>query len=138
MNFLLDTVLLSELRKAKPSRKVVRWVQAQKADTLFISVVSIGEIERGIEMARKSDAAFASELELWLEALLRLYDDQVLPVSAHAARLWGRLSAKLGHDGVDLLIAATALTHGLTVVTRNTKHFAPTGVAVVNPFENGK
>lgn len=135
---MLDTVLLSELRKAKPSRKVVRWVQAQKPEALFVSVVSIGEIERGIEMARKSDAAFAAELELWLEALLRLYDDQVLPVSADAARLWGRLSAKLGHDGVDLLIAATALTHGLTVVTRNAKHFAPTGVAVINPFDDVK
>jgi predicted nucleic acid-binding protein len=138
VSFLLDTVLLSELRKAKPSRKVVRWVQAQKPEALFVSVVSIGEIERGIEMARKSDAAFAAELELWLEALLRLYDDQVLPVSANAARLWGRLSAKLGHDGVDLLIAATALTHGLTVVTRNAKHFAPTGVAVINPFDDVK
>lgn len=138
MSFLLDTVLLSELRKAKPSRHVARWIQAQKPETLFISVVSIGEIERGIERARKSDAAFAGELELWLEALLRLYDDQVLPVSANAARLWGRLSAKLGHDGVDLLIAATALMHGLTVATRNVKHFAPAGVAVINPFEDAK
>ncbi len=138
MSFLLDTVLLSELRKAKPSRKVVRWMQTQKSETLFISVVSVGEIERGIEMARKSDAAFAAELELWIEALLRLYDDQVLPVSADAARLWGRLSAKLGHDGADLLIAATALTHGLTVVTRNVKHFAPTGIAVINPFDDVK
>ena len=136
MSFLLDTVLLSELRKSKPSRKVVRWIQAQKAGTLFISVVSIGEIERGIERARKTDAEFAAELELWLEALLRLYDDHVLPVSANAARLWGRLSAKLGHDGVDLLIAATALTHGLTVATRNVRHFAPTGVAIINPFDD--
>lgn len=138
MSYLLDTVLLSELRKPKPSRKVVRWIQAQKPDALFISVVSVGEIERGIEKVRKADAAFAAELELWLEALLRLYDDHVLPVSANAARLWGRLSAKLGNDGVDLLIAATALTHGLTVVTRNEKHFSPTGVAVINPFDDVK
>ena len=138
MSFLLETVLLSDLRKTKPSRKVVRWIQAQKAETLFISVVSVGEIERGIEKVRKTDAEFAAELELWLEALLRLYDEQVLPVSANAARLWGRLSAKLGHGRVDLLIAATALTHGLTVVTRNVKHFAPTGVAVINPFEDFK
>ena len=135
---MLETVLLSDLRKTKPSRKVVRWIQAQKAETLFISVVSVGEIERGIEKVRKTDAEFAAELELWLEALLRLYDEQVLPVSANAARLWGRLSAKLGHGRVDLLIAATALTHGLTVVTRNVKHFAPTGVAVINPFEDFK
>ena len=74
----------------------MRWIQAQKAKTLFISVVSVGEIERGIEKTRKTDAEFAVELELWLEALLMLYNDHVLAVSAHAARLWGRLSAKLG------------------------------------------
>lgn len=134
MSFLLDTVVLSELRKAKPSRKVVQWIKAQKPESLFISVVSIGEIERGIARMRKSDAKFAAELEHWLETLLSLYADRVLPVSANAARLWGRLSAKLGHDGADLLIAATALSHGITVVTRNVKHFAPTGVRVFDPF----
>ncbi len=138
MSFLLDTVVLSELRRAKPSRQVVRWIKSQKAETLFISVVSIGEIERGIERARKSDAAFSAELEQWLETLLSLYADRLLPVSANAARLWGRLSAKLGHDGADLLIAATALSYGATVVTRNVKHFAPTGVQVLNPFDDGK
>ena len=136
MSFLLDTVVLSELRKAKPARKVVQWLKAQKRESLFISVVSIGEIERGIEKVRKTDAAFAADLEQWLEALMRLYGDHVIPVNANAARLWGRLSAKLGHDGADLLIAATALASGLTVVTRNVKHFAPTGVRVFNPFED--
>ena len=134
MSFLFDTVVLSELRRAKPSRKVVQWIKAQKADSLFISVVSIGEIERGIEKARKSDAVFAAELEQWLETLLNLYADRVLQVSANAARLWGRLSARLGHDGADLLIAATALTHGSTVVTRNVEHYAPTGARVFDPF----
>lgn len=136
MSFLLDTVVLSELRKARPSAKVVHWIKAQKAQTLFVSVVSLGEIERGIDSQCKTDAVFAAELELWLETLIRLYDDQVLPVSSDVARLWGRLSSKLGNDSLDLLIAATALTHGLTVVTRNVKHFVPTGVAVVNPFDN--
>lgn len=127
-------MVLSELRKTKPSRKVVQWLSAQKADSLFVSVVSIGEIERGIQKARESDVAFAAKLELWLETLLNLYADRVLPVSANAARLWGRLSAKLGHEGADLLIAATALSHDLTVATRNIKHFSPTGVHVFNPF----
>jgi predicted nucleic acid-binding protein len=138
VSFLLDTVVLSELRKAKPSGKVVRWIKAQKAESLFISVVSVGEIERGIERTRKSDAVFAAELEHWLETLLSLYADRLLPVSASAARLWGKLSAKLGHDGADLLIAATALSHGATVVTRNVKHFAPTGVQILNPFDDVK
>jgi predicted nucleic acid-binding protein len=135
VSFLLDTVVLSELRKANPSRKVVQWIKAQKAESLFISVVSIGELERGIEKARKSDVVFATELEQWLETLLSLYADRILQVSANAARLWGRLSAKLGHDGADLLIAATALTHGLTVVTRNVKHFVATGVRVFDPYD---
>ena len=134
MSFLLDTVVLSELRKAKPSRKLVQWIKAQQAGSLFISVVSVGEIERGMEQARKSDAVFAAELEQWLETLLNLYADRVLPMSANAARLWGRLAARLGHDGADLLIAATALTHGSTVVTRNVKHFAATGVRALDPF----
>ena len=69
MSFLLDTVVLSELRKARTSAKVVRWIKAQKAQTLFVSVVSIGEIELGINGVRKTDAMFAAELELWLEAL---------------------------------------------------------------------
>ncbi|MEI6301372.1 MAG: type II toxin-antitoxin system VapC family toxin [Betaproteobacteria bacterium] len=138
MSFLLDTMVLSELRKARPSRKVVQWVKAQKAESLFISVVSIGEIERGIERARKSDAVFAAALEQWVETLLSLYADRVLQVSANTARLWGRLSARLGHDGADLLIAATALSYGSTVVTRNVKHFSPTGVRVFNPFDEAK
>lgn len=134
MSFLLDTVMPSELREAKPSARVVRWSKAQKAQSLFVSVVSIGEIERGIVHVSKTEAAFAAELDLWLEALVRLYDDNVLPVTADTARLWGRLSARIGNDSVDLLIAATALTHGLTVVTRDVKHFTPTGVAVIDPF----
>ena len=138
MSFLLDTVVLSELRKTRPSRKVIQWIKAQSSDSLFISVVSVGEIERGIERARTSDAVFAAELEQWLETLMSLYADRILQVSANAARLWGRLSAKLGHDGADLLIAATALTHGSTVVTRNVRHFVPTGVRVFNPFEDAK
>jgi hypothetical protein len=138
VSFLLDTVVLSELRKTRPSRKVIQWIKAQSSDSLFISVVSIGEIERGIERARTSDAVFAAELEQWLETLMGLYADRILQVSANAARLWGRLSAKLGHDGADLLIAATALSHGSTVVTRNVKHFVPTGVRVFNPFDDTK
>jgi predicted nucleic acid-binding protein len=87
VSFLLDTVVLSELRKARPSRKVVQWIKAQPAGSLFISVVSVGEIERGIEKTRRSDVVFAAELEQWLETLLNLYADRVLPVSANAARL---------------------------------------------------
>lgn len=132
--FLLDTVIISELRKAKPDAGVMRWISKQEDDQLHLSVVTLGEIERGIEKRRKADPAFADTLAIWLENLTRLYSDRILPVTPGVARRWGRLSAQLGHDGADLLIAATALTHGLSVVTRNTSHFGPTGVDVINPF----
>lgn len=135
VSYLLDTVVLSELRKSNPAASVLRWIRAQKSGQIFISVVSVGEIERGIEKIRKSDSAFADKLGRWLETLLTVYGEHILPVSTPIARRWGSLSAKLGNDGADILIAATALTHGLTVVTRNVKHFAPTGAQVLNPFE---
>jgi hypothetical protein len=132
--FLLDTVIVSELRKKRPDAGVVRWISKQQDDLLYLSVVTLGEIERGIEKRRKVDTEFADELAAWLESLIRLYADRILPVTPRVARRWGRLSAQLGHDGADLLIAASALTHGLTVVTRNAGHFEPTGVSLINPF----
>ena len=131
---LLDTVVLSELRKSRPSPKVLAWLKKQPAQQLFVSVVSLGEIERGIAKARKADAAFAARLANWLEDTVLLYGDHILPITAAIARRWGRLSADLGHEGADLLIAATALEHGLMVATRNLRHFKPSGVVLVNPF----
>lgn len=131
---LLDTVVLSELRKSRPSSKVIQWVQQHQDNDFFISVVSLGEIERGIEKKRKSEPEFAQELTHWLENLQRLYGDRILPITPNIARKWGQLSAQLGHDGADLLIAATALVHGLTVATRNVRHFEKTKVAFFNPF----
>lgn len=132
---LLDTVVLSELRKPQPLAAVAQWLSRQRDSELFLSVVSLGEIERGIEKKRATDPDFARSLERWLDDLLRLYGDRILPVTPVIARRWGILSARLGHDGADLLIAATAITHGLQVATRNLKHFAPTGVRLVNPFD---
>ena len=132
---LLDTVVLSELRKPRPSPAVVRWLSGQRESELFLSVVSLGEIERGIEKKRSSDPAFAAILERWLDDLVNLYGDRILPVTPAIARRWGSLSARIGNDSADLLIAATAITHGLKVATRNVRHFAPTGVSVVNPFD---
>lgn len=129
---LLDTMVLSELRKRRPHPKVVAWLRAQPADQVFISVVSLGEIERGIH--RTADRTFAESLTLWLDELMRFYADRILPITPDIARRWGRLSAELGHEGADLLIAATAASHRLTVVTRNLRHFKPTGVMLVDPF----
>lgn len=132
--FLLDTVIVSELRKKTPDAGVVDWVSVQQETGLYLSVITLGEIERGIEKRRKPDPAFADALATWLEGLTSFYADPILSVTANIARHWGRLSVQLGHEGADVLIAATAAIHGLTVVTRNVGHFEPAGVAVFNPF----
>ena len=133
--FLLDTDVLSALRRRERNPATVRWVETQRTADLYISVVTVGEIERGITQQQPRDPSFAGELALWLDRVLAWYSDRILIVDAATARRWGQLSATLGHDGADLLIAATALEHGLTVVTRNTRHFEPTGVPTLNPFE---
>ena len=133
--FLLDTDVLSTLRRRERNPEAVRWLESQRTADLYLSVVTVGEIERGIAQQQRHDPSFAQELALWLDRVLAWYGDRILPVDAATARRWGQLSAALGHEGADLLIAATALEHGLTVVTRNARHFQPTGVPVLNPFE---
>jgi predicted nucleic acid-binding protein len=132
--FLIDTVTLSELRKRERDPMVVKWFERQRANDLFLSVISIGEIERGIARQRATDPSFAMALAEWLDRILSLYGDRIMPFDLRAARRWGALSATLGNDSVDLMIAATALENGLTVVTRNVSDFEPTEVAVLNPF----
>jgi len=136
--FLLDTVVLSELRKPPRQRNhnLIQWIGDVASRDLFVSVVTIAEIERGIERQRQLDPPFAESLADWLDTVLRTYEGRVLPVDIAVARRWGRLSQKIGNKGLDLAIAATALEHGLTVATRNVSEFAPTGVAVLNPFSS--
>lgn len=133
--FLLDTVVLSELRKRDRNPNVVRWLTGKATDDIFLSAITIGEIERGIVRQRGKDPAFAEALESWLGRTIQIYGDRILPVDTQTARRWGSLSARIGNDGADLLIAATALEYGLTVVTRNIRHFEPTGVTLIDPFE---
>lgn len=133
--FLLDTVTLSELRRTRRNPSVVAWMERQRTADLFLSIVSIGEIERGIARQRAADPIFADALAGWLDRLLALYGTQILPFDLQTARRWGTLSAALGNESADLMIAATALEHGLTVVTRNVSDFKPAGVRIVNPFE---
>ena len=132
--FLLDTDVLSAFRRRDRRPDAVQWLEAQRNVDLHLSVVTIGEIERGITQQERRDPAFAAELASWLDRVLAWYGDRILPVNVLTARRWGQLSATLGHAGADLLIAATALEHGLTVITRNVRHFEPTGVPVFNPF----
>ena len=132
--FLIDTVTLSELRKRERDPSVVKWFERQRTSDLFLSVISIGEIERGIARQQTTDLGFATALADWLDKVLSIYGERIVPFDLRAARRWGALSAALGNDSVDLMIAATALENGLTVVTRNASDFEPTGVAVLDPF----
>lgn len=134
--FLVDTDVLSALAKRRRHANVEAWIGRQRTSDLFVSVISIGEIERGIALQREKDQNFASVLATWLDHVLDLYGDRVLPFDVASARRWGQLSAALGHHGADLQIAATALEHGLTVATRNVAHFEPTGVPVLDPFSS--
>jgi predicted nucleic acid-binding protein len=132
--FLIDTVTLSELRKRQRDAGVVAWFERQRTTDLFLSVISIGEIERGIARQRATDPGFAGALAAWLDRVLALYGERILPFDLATARRWGALSASLHNDSADLMIAATALEHGLTVVTRNVSDFQPSGVTVLDPF----
>ena len=133
--YLLDTNVLSALRQRQRHAHVMHWVSTQRSSDLHVSVISLGEIERGIARARRRDPRFAVLLAQWLDDTINLYAGRILPVDLGAARRWGLLSQALGHQDADLLLAATALEHGLTVVTRNARHFEPTGVPVLNPFD---
>jgi toxin FitB len=132
--FLIDTVTLSELRKRERNPTVVAWFERQRTSDLFLSVITIGEIERGIARQRAADPDFAAALAAWLDRVLTLYGERIVPFDLRTARRWGSLSVSVGNDSADLMIAATALEHGLTVVTRNVSDFEPTGAAVFDPF----
>jgi predicted nucleic acid-binding protein len=134
--YLLDTDVLSELRKRKRDVQVMAWIDSVAPADLFLSTVTIFEIERGIEQRRRDEPAFAQDLATWLDTTLRLYGERVLPLTVAIARRWGRLSAQIGNKNLDLAIAATALEHGLAVVTRNVAHYRSTGTAMENPFES--
>jgi toxin FitB len=133
--YLLDTDVLSELRRRRRNANVIAWLGAITSDDLFLSVVTIGEIELGIERQRSRSPEFTHRLSDWLEVTLRLYSGRILPLTVGIARRWGRLAAQLGNKQLDLAIAVTALEHGLTVVTRNVSDFEPTGVSIINPFD---
>jgi predicted nucleic acid-binding protein len=131
--YLLDTNVVSELRKPKPHGAVLGWFKAMEDAQLHLSSVTIGEIQVGIELTREQDAAKALEIEAWLEMVANAYN--VLPMDAQTFRVWAQLMHRKS-DTVyeDAMIAATAKVHGLTVVTRNTADFKAFGVPLLNPF----
>ena len=136
--YLIDTNVISEIRKKSKANKGVRAFFKQAIDDetqIFISVVTVGELRRGVELIRyRGDARQANQLEKWLVALMTEYQDHILDINQDIAQLWGRLRVPHPENALDKQIAATALIYELTVVTRNHKDFVKTGVPVLNPF----
>jgi predicted nucleic acid-binding protein len=137
IRYLIDTNVISEIRKPKPHRGAAAWLQNLEVDQVFFSAVTFGEIQKGVEITRQQDPAKASEIEAWAASLER--SANVLPMDAAAFREYARLmhgrSQTLAEDA---MIAATARVHGLTVATRNERDFAHLRVSVFNPFQAAK
>jgi len=132
--FLLDTNVVSELRKPKPHGAVVGWLSQPRDEQLFLSAVTLGELQAGIERTRAQDAKKAEEIEGWVDQLADSI--QVLPMDVLCFREWARLmNRKSDHSIQDAMIAGTARVHGLTVATRNERDFATLGVTLLNPFK---
>lgn len=133
--YLLDTNVVSELRKPTPHPAVADWHARHAGAEAYLSVLVVGEIRQGIQRIRSRDRRRAEMLERWLTGLLSAYRSRILPVTVEIAQEWGRMNAAARPPAVDGLLAATAKVHRLTLVTRNVADVARTGVAVLNPFE---
>jgi predicted nucleic acid-binding protein len=136
VGYLIDTNVASELRKAGAAHpQFITWSTRVDRSTMFLSVLVVGEIRRGIENLRRKDPAQARLLDAWRDVIVSSFNGRILPVTQEIAETWGRLSAPDKLPVIDGLLAATAIVHNLTLVTRNTRDVARSGVQVINPFD---
>ena len=136
VKYLLDTNIISEIRKGPRCHpNVAAWYSNIEEESLYLSVLVLGEIRKGIEGLRDRDAGKANVLDLWLEQLQTSFQSQILPVDTAISQEWGRLSSLHTVPVIDGLLAATATAHRLVLVTRNTRDFADLGIQLLNPFE---
>jgi len=133
--YILDTNVISALRRPERAPAVSAWLAGRVETDLFLSVVTLGEIERGIRLQEGRNPDFASDLRAWLDRTEQIFSDRILAFGTRDARIWGKLSAAIGHPGADLMIAAQALGRDATVVTANVSDFAPTGARILDPFQ---
>ena len=137
MSFLVDTNVISEIRKGRRyDPGVASWFAGVSSEEVYLSALTIGEIRKGIENIRRRDGRAADVLETWLAELVATFSDRILPVDESIAEQWGRFNVPDPLPVVDSLLAATASVHGLALVTRNTKDSVRTGVACLNPFRS--
>ena len=134
MSYLLDTNVVSEIRKKAPDPGVSAWLASVPDDELFLSVLVVGEIRQGIERLARRDLAQAEIFEQWLSRLVQAYGDHIVPITARVAEAWGRLNVPDPVPVVDGLMAATALVQDWTLVTRNVDDVTSTGVRLLDPF----
>jgi predicted nucleic acid-binding protein len=135
VNYLLDTNVVSEARRKRPDARVASWLKWADERTLHISVMTLGEIVKGAAQHGTRDRTQASIYDQWLEIIRSEFADRTIGVDTEIAQLWGRLAAKRPIPIVDGLLAATAVVHGMTLVTRNARDVAELGVSVLNPWE---
>jgi len=132
--YLLDTNVISETRKICADSGVMAFLSAAAASGLFLSVLTLGELRKGVEAKRRTDAAAADRLGAWVDGIETSFADRVLPVDIAVARMWGEVSAARPLPVIDTLIAATAMARNLTLVTRDIRDVASTGVPLVDPW----
>lgn len=136
MSFLLDTNVVSELRKRTPDSNVMAWFEQADQSDLYLSVLTLGELTKGIAKLGQTEPEAAASLDHWLKGIEQLFLERVIPIDTPTARVWGEFNAGAPLPVIDSLLAATAKVHGFTLVTRNVKDVAATGISVVNPWNH--